>query len=163
MLAKVPKEIEEKLVSWLQRWVTLNHYSVRRKGWYEHIVMQHFFRLKYLYNIIIYVNVLFTDIYNYDIKRFNIIKLHYFEIFHVKVMHFWQKYSREGFYYVHRPQKYRQRTRSKVGWTRLWTQATSKTSKLAKHSDHQRTSIQAISEKYSNHQRAVFKLQGNWI
>ena len=33
-----------------------------------------FFRLKYPYNIIIYVNVLFTDIYNYDIKRFNIIK-----------------------------------------------------------------------------------------
>ena len=111
-------------ISWLRRWVTLNHYSVPRTGWYEHIVMQHFFRLKYLHNIIIYVNILFTDIYNYDIKRFNIIKLHYFEIFHVKVLHFWQKYSREGFYHVRRPQKYRQRTRSKVGWTRLWTQAT---------------------------------------
>jgi hypothetical protein len=77
--------------------------------------MQHFFRLKYLHNIIIYVNVLFTDIYNYDIKRFNIIKQHYFEIFHVKVLHFWQKYSREGFYHVRRPQKYRQRTWGKVG------------------------------------------------
>ena len=60
--------------SWLRRWVTLNHYSVPRTGWYEHIVMQNFFRLKYLHNIIIYVNILFTDIYNYDIKRFNIIK-----------------------------------------------------------------------------------------